>query len=211
MFLTNLTLQIHRLQCHWVVGNYWNCIPNILRTLLLEKCNTASVFSTKHRLHNKLEFLFTSWRNCQFLYTLAIKKVSLNSKINRSLLIGIFDNNLFLDDLLGLAFDFNMLLCEWLLSISNDLILEVIKSQGITHDKLGFSLTSPPRLKSYREITNAVLFDWERWRVGTIYDEIIAIFRSIWKPSNLNVPISLSIVHYWKVLCYFTSSWNIHL
>ena len=128
MFLSNFTLKIHCLQCNGIIGYYRYCKPDILRTFLLEESYWSCVFSTEHWLNRELKFLFTSWRNSNFLQAFTVKQICLNSQIDRPLSIRILYNQIFLYELFGLTFYLNVLLCKRLLSVTDYLILEIIQS-----------------------------------------------------------------------------------
>lgn len=104
-----------------------------------------------------------------------------------------------------------MLLSKWLLSITDDLILEVIKGQRVTHGELGLCLVGPLRLESDGEVTYAVSLHWEGRGVGGVDGEVVSIFGGIWLPSNLDIPISLGVVDYGQVLGDLASGRDVHL
>lgn len=76
-------------------------------------------------------------------------------------MVGILHDDFFLDNLLGLAFDFNVFFCEWFFSVTNDLILKMIKSKRVTHDELSFCLIGPFGFESDGEVADAVTFNRE--------------------------------------------------
>ena len=54
-----------------------------------------------------------------------------------------------------------MLFGKRLLTISENLIFEIIQSERIAHEKFGLGLVGPLRLESYGEISNAILLNGE--------------------------------------------------
>lgn len=126
-------------------------------------------------------------------------------------MVRILDDYLLLDLLFGLTFDFNVFFSKRLLTISNDLVLEVIKSQRITHHEFGLCLVSPLRFESNGEVTDAVSLDGERRRIRRVDDEIVPVFGVVRSPCYLDVPVSLSVVDNWQVLSHLASCRNVHL
>lgn len=126
-------------------------------------------------------------------------------------MIGVLHDYLLLHYLFGFAFDLNMFFSQRLLSVTNNLILEVIQSQWIAHDKFGLCNIGPFGLESDGEIADAVPLDWESGGVGVVDDEIIAIFGRVGKPGDFDVPVSFGIVDYRQVLGDLTAGRHIHL
>lgn len=87
----------------------------------------------------------------------------------------------------------------------------MVKCERVCHDKFCFCLVGPFRFEGDGEVTNAVSFDREGSIISRINEKIVTIFVVVWSPNNLYIPISLSIIDYWKILSHLTSGWNIHL
>ena len=64
--------------------------------------------------------------------------------------------------MLGLAPYFNVLLGKGFLSISENLVLKVIKGERIVHGKFGLSGVCPSGFEGDGEVADAVAFDRER-------------------------------------------------
>ena len=182
-----------------------------MRPVLLVESDAPCVFTTKHWLHIKLKLFFACWRNSQFGWCLTIQNVSLYSKIDRFLTVGIFDVNLFFYSLFSLAFDFNVVLSQRVLPISDDFIFKKIQGQRVWHDQSGLCLICPFWLKSNWEIPNTLLLHWECVCILRGNNEILPIFWHIRLPLNLYIPVPICIIDDWKVLSYFSSSGDIHL
>lgn len=126
-------------------------------------------------------------------------------------MIWIFDDDLLLYQLLGLTLDLYVLFSKRFFSISNYLILEVVESERIAHDELRLRNGRPFRLEGNREVANAISFNREGGRVIAVNDEVIAILGRVRHPSNLDVPIALSIVDNRKILGDLAPRRHVHL
>lgn len=76
-------------------------------------------------------------------------------------MIRVFDDDLLLDQLFGLALDLNMFLSKRLLPITHNLILKVIKSERIAHDEPRLGNCRPFGFEGDGEVANAVSLDRE--------------------------------------------------
>jgi hypothetical protein len=126
-------------------------------------------------------------------------------------LIRILDDDLFFDLLLSLALDLNVFFSKRLFSVSHNLIFKMVKSQRIAHDELGLGLIGPFGFECDREVSDAISLDREGRRVGRVNDKVIAIFRVVRSPGDLDIPVSFSIVDDRQVLSDLTSGGDIHL
>lgn len=211
VFLPNFTLQVHCFEGYWVVGDNGDSVPDILGAFLLCEGNAASILSTQHWLHYKLKLLLASGGNGELLRALAIEQVSLHLQVDWSLLVRIFHNDFLLDYLLGLASYLDVLLSKRFFSVSDDLVLEVVEGEWIAHDEFGFGNVGPLGLEGDGEVADAVPLDGECRREGVVDDEVVTVLGRIGKPSDLDIPVALSVVDDWQILSHLASRRHVHL